>query len=213
MIKTDNISIITNFGCALDCWYCIWKNHPLHTLKQTMATTDWDKLHQFLFENKSKLKVSISGGGDPLYQYVSNKTWWEKLIHCCNSLGMLIDVHTREKLKDDLFWKTIHRCSFSSDQLKDDIEHLFYLCQVTQVRITHVVTAKTTDSLIQDYINFCMINDCQLTLKELALYNDHQKYIKLKRLYPDLFYLDSADYNNYFMPDNKVYSVFNNSSV
>lgn len=64
---TKNISIITNFGCRAKCWYCIWKGHPY---EKVQLETDWNKLEQFLYQNRDKGKVSVSGGGDCLYNNI-----------------------------------------------------------------------------------------------------------------------------------------------
>lgn len=203
-----NISIITNFGCAANCWYCVWKQHPLRQHFQNVENTDWKKLENFLKTHKHKNKVSISGGGDPLYQFTENQIWWEQLINLCKKHNLLIDIHTREKLKNDNFWKFINRCSFSSDQLKNDIQYLKYLTTLTKTRITHVVTSQTKPINIEEYINFCTSFNAQFTLKELFKFNDHQRYQQLKNQYPNLFYLDHNDYNLYYMPNNTITTKF-----
>jgi organic radical activating enzyme len=203
-----NVSIITNFGCSADCWYCIWKRHPLHHYFQTAQNTNWEKLEAFLKHHAHKGKVSISGGGDPLYQFTKNTDWWKNLFKLCRKNKMLIDIHTREKLHDDNFWRTINRCAFSSDLLDDDVQHLNYLTTVTQLRIVHVVTSKTQLHNIEKYIEFCSRTNSQLTLKELEMYNDHQRYQQLKNSYPNQFYLDTKDYNIYYMPNNNIHTKF-----
>ena len=74
-----NLSIITNFGCAADCWYCIWKTHPLRSCWQTANSTDWEKLEGFIKANQQQGKISISGGGDPLYRFAQLTDWWDRL--------------------------------------------------------------------------------------------------------------------------------------
>ena len=87
-----NISIITNFGCNKKCWYCIWKNHKLNNYKKI----DYSKLEDFLVKNKSFGKVSLSGGGDPLYNYFNNITFWKFIINITKRLNLKLDIHTRE---------------------------------------------------------------------------------------------------------------------
>ena len=137
-----NISIVTNFGCRSNCWYCIWKGHRLQNVQ---LETDWDRLETFLTEHRDKGKVSVSGGGDCLYKYDEHVGWWIKLFEITNRLDMLVDVHTREKFTHQSFWRNhVNRCVFSSDKLVDDKEYLEYLSNLTKIRITHLVTVNTS---------------------------------------------------------------------
>jgi len=200
-----NISIITNFGCNKDCWYCIWKKH---TLKNVNLKTDWLKLEEFLNKNNYKGKVSISGGGDSLFEYAKRQRWWNNFFELAHKYNMLVDIHTREKLVDDKFWKKINKCSFSSDVLYQDIRYLRYLNELVEVRIVHVVTAKTTNAVIEAFLSFQAEMDCQFTIKELIGFDDNGRYEQIKRKYPFIYYLDAGDYNTYYMPDNTVKEKF-----
>jgi hypothetical protein len=206
-----NISVITNFGCRADCWYCIWKGHQLQYINEP---TDWNKLEQFLTEHKSKGKVSVSGGGDCLYRYDIHAGWWIKFFNITNKLNMFVDIHTREKVVpneiwDDKFWtENINRCVFSSDVLRDDIDYLRHLSALIKIRITHLVTANTTFEMIDDYLNFQKEIGCQFTLKELVGYDDNGMYKKIREKHPDIYHLDEGDYNIYYMPDNSVRDKF-----
>lgn len=200
-----NISIITNFGCHADCWYCIWKAHPL---KDVQLQTDWEKLRAFLVEYQDRGKVSVSGGGDCLYHYDQHVGWWIRLFEETSDLRMLVDVHTREKFTHQRFWKRINRCVFSSDYLSDDEEYLNYLIKHTKLRITHLVTKDTTDKMIEDYLRYQEKTGCQFTIKELVNYDDGGRYQAIKAKYPEIFYLDKGDYNIYYMPDNTVKEKF-----
>ena len=205
-----NISIITNFGCRAKCWYCIWKGHELQHVN---APTDWNKLEQFLVDNQPKGKVSISGGGDPLYKYKENEDWWNKLFDITNRLNMLVDVHTREKFIDREFWSKINRCVFSSDHPLDDLWYLNNISGLVKLRITHLVTNHTTFEMIGQYLDF--VNEtgiycpvCQFTIKQLIGYNDGGKYEMIKKALPNIYHLDAGDYNIYYMPDNTIRSSF-----
>jgi hypothetical protein len=201
-----NISVITNFGCRTDCWYCIWKGHSLEHVNKP---TDWDKLEKFLYDNRKKGKVSVSGGGDSLYEYDKHADWWDKFFKITSNLNMLVDVHTREKFTNRCFWREhINRCVFSSDSLMQDIDHLKYLAQLTKIRITHVVTADTTLKMIEEYLDFQKDIGCQFTVKELTGHSDNGMYAKIKQSYPDIYYLDKGDYNIYYMPDNSIRPTF-----
>jgi hypothetical protein len=200
------ISIITNFGCRSNCWYCIWKGHKLQNANEP---TNWNKLEQFLIDNKHQGKVSVSGGGDCLYKYDQHVSWWMKLFDITNNLNMFVDVHTREKFTHQSFWKKhINRCVFSSDNLEQDKSYLEYLSQLTKVRITHLVTANTTLKMIEDYLNFQDRIGCQFTIKELVGYDDNGMYKTIRNKYKDIFHLDAGDYNIYYMPNNTISKEF-----
>ena len=84
------ISLITNFGCDTNCWYCIWRHHPL---KDVSNNTDWDKLECALALFPQD-KISISGGGDPLFRFENNQSWYGKLFFLCEKHNKKIDIHT-----------------------------------------------------------------------------------------------------------------------
>jgi len=205
-IRNRNISVITNFGCNANCWYCIWKGHELEHINEP---TDWNKLEKFLYNNRNKGKVSVSGGGDCLYKYDKHVDWWIKFFEITLNLNMLIDIHTRKKFTHQSFWrKHINRCVFSSDKLNQDEKYLRYLSQLTKIRIIHLVTANTTIGMINDYLKFQKEIECQLTIKELVGYSDNGMYQKIKKEYPNIYSLDKGDYNIYYMPDNSIRTTF-----
>lgn len=208
MLRTTspNISVITNFGCRADCWYCIWKGHALQYVNEP---TDWYKLEKFLTDNQYKGKVSVSGGGDCLYKYSEHAEWWELFFTITYNLRMLVDVHTREKFIVTHFWLDhINRCVFSCDSLAEDKIFLEYLSLLTKVRITHLVTANTTFKMIEEFLAFQEKIGCQFTIKELVGFDDGGMYQKIRSLYPEIYHLDEGDYNIYYMPDNSVRTSF-----
>lgn len=208
MLRTTcpNISVITNFGCRANCWYCIWKGHELQYINDA---TNWTKLETFLTYNKDKGKVSVSGGGDCLYKYNEHAKWWTEFFNITKNLNMLVDIHTREKFYYfDWFKNNINRCVFSSDKLENDIEYLSELSKHCKIRITHLVTANTTPEMIQEYLDFQNSINCQFTIKELIGYDDNGMYKIIREKFPDIFHLDEGDYNIYYMPDNSIRDSF-----
>jgi hypothetical protein len=207
MLRTasPNISVITNFGCNANCWYCIWKQHPL---KNIQLDTDWNKVEKFFFTNKAKGKVSVSGGGDCLFKYEKYKEWWDIFFALAYKYSLKVDVHSRIKFYNKQFWKKINRCVVSSDSPVMDALYLRWLSKHTKLRITHVVTANTTEQTIKDYLYLQKTLNCQFTIKQLVNYDDSGNFIKYRNMYPDLFYLEDGDYNIYYMPDNTIKEEF-----
>jgi hypothetical protein len=169
---------------------------------------DWDKLSDFIYEHKDLGKLSVSGGGDCLYRYDRHVSFWIKLFELCKHHKMKIDVHTREKFTHTRFWKKINKCVFSSDNLEDDIEYLKYLNNFTKIRITHLVTAETTDKMIEDYLEFQKQTGCQFTIKQLIKHDDCGRYVDIRKKHPNIYNLDAGDYNIYYMPDNSIRTKF-----
>jgi len=203
MLRTvsPNISIITNWGCSTNCWYCIWKQHPL---KDISLETDWVLLRKFLWENRHKHKVSISGGGDCLEKFEEHKDWWRILFKTCDDYKLKIDIHSRNIIRNDDFWKKINRVVISSDKPEDIINNLLYLFPLVKIRIVHLITKDTTDKLIKKYIDMCRNPGCQLTFKELVNFDDDGNYKKFKRKYNNQYFLDAGDYNKYYFPNNTI---------
>jgi len=167
------------------------------------------KLERFLYDNRDKGKVSVSGGGDCLYRYDVSVGWWIRFFETTKRLNMLVDVHTREKFTHQSFWrKHINRCVFSSDNLQDDIDYLRYLSKLTKVRITHLITSYTTFEMIEDFLSFQQEIDCQFTIKELVGHDDGGMFKRIREKYPEIYHLDVGDYNVYYMPDNSIRDTF-----
>ena len=204
-MNKKNISLITNFGCPEKCWYCIWEHHPL---KNTCLDLAKDKFEKFLIENKELGKFSVSGGGDCLYKFNEHLDFWDFIFYLKQKHNMLLDIHSRTKYYNDSFWKNINKLVISSDTLIDCRDYINYIKTLCKVRITHVVTDKTTIEKAAEYIEYCDQNKLQLTFKQLSLYNDNGMYKLLKEKFKERFYLDSGDYNIYFMPNNLISDKF-----
>lgn len=212
------LSIITNFGCAKNCWYCIWKKHKLKNVK---GPHDFKIIYNFLKECGKKYNtniVKISGGGDCLYNYNSKKTtykWWQELFKICKELDFKIDVHTRENcVIDNNFWKNINKVVISSDEVFDQLEYIKLLKEGynKDIRVYKVITEETTEEQIRNYIDmYINILDIELTFRELYCFDDGGNFIKYKEKFNNikkLLFLKQDDYNIYLMPNGKIYKKF-----
>ena len=87
----SNHSILVNPGCPFQCEYCNWKSHSLIT------TFDWPSLQDvenFLKDFKGD-KVTISGGGEPLFNYGKDSPLNE-ILKTIKSLGFKTEIITRD---------------------------------------------------------------------------------------------------------------------
>ncbi len=71
------MSVITNFGCHYSCPYCIVKNNNLQIPKSTIDGLN--SLEEEIKKNQCNW-VSISGGGDPLWNLENNVEWYRKFF-------------------------------------------------------------------------------------------------------------------------------------
>lgn len=85
------LSVITNFGCHYACPYCIVKNNNLQIPKSTLEGIN--SLADEIKRNNCNW-VSLSGGGDPIWDYDNHKDWYNKFFDIVNALRVKIELHT-----------------------------------------------------------------------------------------------------------------------
>ena len=107
--RTMNRSVIVNFtdettrfGCRFRCRFCSWRQRAID---MGDICPKPEGLKQFL-SAFSGYKVTISGGGDPLYRLDKNWPRLYSLITAIHDLGFLVEVVTKETaiLRDVLGW-------------------------------------------------------------------------------------------------------------
>lgn len=215
--KNLGFSIITNFGCKNNCWYCVWKNfHKLKNIRTTFEGTDWKKLSKLIKWYPGK-KVNVSGGGDPLYNYKNNIKWWAKLLKIVKANNKLLDIHTRELIFEKSFLSNINKLVISFDDLDKIKKQLTRYSQGDiKIRLTKVITKKTKLEELVDIVNFSQKYDFQITFKELYGFDDNDNFAKLKNKLKKLYnfekkkikFLEHKDYNIYYLTNNKIYDKF-----
>ena len=216
-MKYKGFSIITNFGCDVGCDYCIWKNHKLHNIFTSFENMDWKKLEKYLSIFPQN-KISISGGGDPLFNLDQNLSWYIKLMAICDNYNKKIDIHTAKILeKNDmykLFSKYVLHLNYKRFLEYKDILEDFPL----PFRLTFVLTRDWTVLKIKEVMQFAKQLDCQLSFREL--YGQHFiwdkglreafEYLEEQELLTKrkIRYVKNKDYNTYMMPNNYIYTDF-----
>ena len=88
------LSIITNFGCHYSCPECVVRNNNLK-MTPTGEYSSRDELWSTLYNDCADCNwVSVSGGGDPLWQWPHHQKWWAHFFDTCRKLGRQTELHT-----------------------------------------------------------------------------------------------------------------------
>ena len=148
-----NFSIVTNFGCAKRCFFCAFANHRLKWEKQTI---DWDYL-DWCIGRFTGPKVSVSGGGDPLFELKENFSTLEAIVAICHKHNRQVDLHTNEDLLDKLAMIELlgfHQVVVSTHTISEvRREELTRLLRFSRARVVVVYVGQGSD-WIREWIQF-----------------------------------------------------------
>lgn len=151
-----NLGIILNFaengkhGCRFNCSFCNWKLQPESKQLLKPSKEDIDKL----LEGKKQRFITISGGGDPLFNYEKNKDYLMWLISYLKDKGLAVEIITKEIdiLKDNIHDFEGVYFSFSSEIIDQKLLELLKMFPKDRVRISKLYS-KNFKGLI-DFIDF-----------------------------------------------------------
>lgn len=204
------LSIITNFGCHYKCPYCIVKENNLKILKSTL--TGLDNLAISIKENNCNW-VSLSGGGDPLYNYINNQDWYEKLFSIIPK-GVKLELHTSYvgiEAPYNCFNRVVYHLR-SFEQLRNIKKYKNEI-----IRVVFVVTENFTEDLINRIAVYCYNSNIIDELSFRQMVDNHYQetdYCKeyLKDGHQKLWwYIEQNDYNLYYV-ENEIYTEYRNIS-
>lgn len=208
-------SIITNFGCSFNCPYCIMKTNKIdNDLFVQNTDLQLNVLEDFLGEST---KISVSGGGDPLYKYIDinseSRKFWDKLFKIRKIKYFDIDVHTRNILLHENFLEKINKYVLSVDKLTTNIIEFTITAQkYTKLRFSKVINDKTTIEEVEQFIEFCKNKQIELSLKQCVEHHTNDElFVFLKEKYKNnknIFFIDYCDYNIYLMPNGTIKENF-----
>lgn len=202
------LSVITNFGCHYSCPYCIVKNNNLKIPQSTVGGLD--RLEEEIKNNQCNW-VSLSGGGDPLWEINRHIDWYKKFYNIVYFTGVNVELHT--SMIDDA-----STCLIGFDRV---VYHLHSFKQLESikrtydeiVRVVFVVTENFTEDLINRIAVYCHNSDEIDELSFRQMVDDHYQetnyckdYLKAghKKLW---WYIEQNDYNLYYC-ENKVYTEY-----
>ena len=196
------LSIITNFGCHYTCPYCIVKENNLHIPKTTI--NGLNNVGKFVKEYNCNW-ISISGGGDPLYNFDQNKDWYNKLFYL-NQGQNKIELHTSYILNDDIyimFDRVVYHIR-SIDDIKRIEKYGKQLVRVVFV-VDDSFNKNKIDNIVKEIKNNKSIDE--LSFRQMVDSNyktTHycEEYLKSGHK-KDWWYIEQNDYNLYYA-ENKV---------
>lgn len=207
--KDKYLSIITNFGCHFSCPYCIVKNNGIDVPKTTIESLM--ELEDAVKQTKANI-ISISGGGDPLYNFHQNRNYYQLLFTMCRKMNIPLEMHTSyTECPGFPFWRCRRVVYHLHDleQIRSIEKH-----QEEIIRVVFVVTEDFTPEKIMNiraevarnhYVidelsfrqmidsNYQATNYCQEFLRK-----GHKKW---------WYYIEQCDYNDYFV-NGKIFKKF-----
>lgn len=198
------LSVLTNFGCHYTCSYCIVKNTGIDIPKTTIEGLQ--NLPAMITEHNCNW-VSLSGGGDPLFDYPQHLDWWFKFLSVIPR-GIKTELHT----------SYVNQYHFPYGQFDRVVFHLSYKGLVplikrsspTQiVRVVFVVTEDFTEEYINEVVRKVKENPDidELSFRQMVDSNYEvthycEEYLKVGHK-KDWWYIEQNDYNIYYA-ENKV---------
>lgn len=201
------LSILTNFGCHWGCRYCVYRENGIKIPQTNHSTFGWNELEQQLKLHKGEL-ISISGGGDPLYNYQSNnsKLFYSKLFTLLEKYNCKLELHTSMLLEN-----------FSYDKCERVVFHLTMPTQISLInnRLFNLPKLVRVVYVVQDYYNKRLINQIvefvqdknnavnELSFRQMINKNNQPEYychdyLKHKHM-KNWYYIEQCDYNDYFV--------------
>ena len=212
------MSVITNFGCHYKCPYCIVKQNNLHIPRTTLEGLDG--LGEVLYRKDSNI-VSISGGGDPLFEYEKHVDWYRKFFSITqkrlvyfneDKRQIPVEMHTSYMTDESVFpFYDCYRVVYHANRF-EQLSHI----HKTGNEIVRVVFVVTEDYTIKDIMDIALFvknspDIDELSFRQLVGDNYEAKpflanYLRLghQKLW---WYIEQCDYNLYYC-EGKVYNEY-----
>lgn len=206
------LSIITNFGCHYSCPYCIVRENNLHIPQTTIYGLD--KLNDAIIKNQCNW-VSISGGGDPLFQYQKHQDWYQHLFNIVPS-DIKLEMHT-SYITNNLFpYEKFDRVVYHVRDYNDLDKIKRRGDQI--VRVVFVVSANFTPELIDSIARKVQLNSNidELSFRQMVDNNYQvthycQDYLEAGHQ-KAWWYIKQNDYNLYYC-ENQISYIYEDFKI
>ena len=203
------LSIITNFGCHYTCPYCIVKNNDIKVPKTTVEGLK--NLENCCNKNDIDV-VSISGGGDPLYQWRKHTDWWSEMLRLVDT-NRKVEIHTSY-----IDYDFVNKYLISGDRIVYHLNSVEQLSKIKRVRkeIIRIVFVITDDMIERDLYTISEFVKNSSSIDELSFRQRVDKDYQLsyhlhdvltKRHKKDWYYITQGDYNLYYV-EGKTYTQY-----
>lgn len=209
-MENSMLSILTNFGCHFGCSYCVYRDNKINIPKTNVDTFGWNELEDELKKHKGEL-VSVSGGGDPLYNYEKNIKFYNRLLILLERYDCRLELHT-----------SIIDTNFDYSDCERVVFHFIMPNQISMlemmakgkkidlylpkhVRVVYVVQEHYSRHLINEIVkevdNSSWVNE--LSFRQMINKNGQTTYYLndyLKEGHKgNWYYIEQNDYNEYFV--------------
>ena len=201
------LSILTNFGCHFTCPYCIVKKTGIDIPKTTVHSLDG---LEEVIRKTNATRVSVSGGGDPLFEYDKHVDFYDRLWSICTKNNVSLEMHTSyiySKFPYELCSRVVYHVSNRDDLFK--ISRYGF----EKVRVVFVVTEDFTPATVDDiFTTVQSLNTVdELSFRQMVgpdykprfYCHEYLKQYHSKRWY----YIEQADYNIYYV-DGKLVDTY-----
>lgn len=193
------LSILTNFGCHFTCPYCIVKKNGINIPKTTVKSLKG--LHAAVKSTGANI-ISVSGGGDPLFEYENHNDFYDVLLSYCDRCKLPLEMHT-SYIDSSFPYEKCHRVVYH-------VRWMIDLDKIKRhgnekVRVVFVMTAgihpRTIDA-IADYVEQSADID-ELSFRQMVDENYETQYYNHEYLKAGhkkrWWYIEQSDYNTYFV--------------
>lgn len=202
------LSIITNFGCHYNCHYCIVKNTGIKTPKTTISGLN--NLLATYYKNNCNI-ISLSGGGDPLFDYSRNFSWYNKFFEITK--GIRKELHTSYVTFHNPILKNFYRIVY---HLRDVnmIPKVHKSSGKQKIRVVFVVDETFSPEKIDKIYKMVKENPDidELSFRQMVDKNYNTTnycYDYLMKYHKDRWYYILQDDYNLYYAENKVFHHYN----
>ena len=203
------LSIMTNFGCHFGCRYCVYRENGINIPRTHIDAFGWAELEEQLELHRGEL-VSVSGGGDPLYNYdnIENQRFYMKLFELIHKYNCRLELHTSmvnrwflyEQCERVVFHFTMPNQIAMLNCLDSEIDLITPI-----IRVVYVVQEHYTKHLINEIVKEVSLNREieELSFRQMINKNGQTEYYchdYLKEGHGKRwYYIEQSDYNEYFV--------------
>ena len=213
MNNNSVLSILTNFGCHFGCAYCVYRDNGINIPKTNYKTFGWNELEEELKKHKGEL-VSLSGGGDPLYNYGDDNSldFYDTLFILLEQYDCRLELHTSivdtnfdySQCERVVFHFTMPNQISMLNSMANSRNNGLYLPE--NVRVVYVIQEHYTKHLIREIVNEAKMIDSwvtELSFRQMIDKDGQPTYYLhdyLKEGHKkSWYYIEQADYNEYFV--------------